>query len=311
MSGAVFNIQRFSLHDGPGIRTTVFLKGCTLNCFWCHNPEGRRVSRELQFFSERCVACGVCVEACPHDVHEFVDGIHILHRDRCHTTGHCVASCYAQALQFSGTLMTVGEVMTEVLRDEMFYKNSGGGVTLSGGEPSLHHSFASEILGECKRQGIHTALETCGECPWETLESLLPLTDLVMMDIKLLDGPKHRAVTGRSNERILANARRLAQTNIPLLFRTPVVPTVNDAVGEIEEIAAFLRTLRELRRTSLNGNGTDGIAYELLTFHRLASDKYRSLGLEYKASAFDPPPAEQMKKLAEAAERNGIRTTIR
>jgi pyruvate formate lyase activating enzyme len=310
-SGSVFNIQRFSIHDGPGIRTTVFLKGCSLSCFWCHNPEGRRVHPELQFFPEKCIACGACVAACPHMAHEFIAGVHVFHRDRCETSGACIATCYSQALQLSSETMSVDQVMVEISRDEAFYRSSGGGITLSGGEPGLNRPFSYEILRQCKSRNFHTAIETCGECPWESLEGLLPVTDLVMMDIKQFRPEKHREATGKSNERIVENARRLSLTNTPLVFRTPVVPTVNDSVEDIREIAAFLYELTKLRKTESNGQGAAALSYELLPFHRLAADKYRSLGIEYKAAALQPPTKEQMQRLAEVARGCGIETTAR
>jgi pyruvate formate lyase activating enzyme len=310
-SGPVFNIQRFSIHDGPGIRTTVFLKGCSLSCFWCHNPEGRRGVPELQYFPEKCIACGACVAACPHSAHEFVAGVHVFHRDRCETAGACIATCYSQALQLTGETMSVEQVMVEVSRDEAFYRSSGGGVTLSGGEPSLNREFSYEILSQCKSRMYHTAIETCGECPWESLDALLPVTDLVMMDIKQISPERHRAATGKSNERILQNARRLALTEKPLVFRTPVVPTVNDAAEDIKGIAAFLCELNEIRKKHANGRGTPNLSYELLPFHKLASDKYHSLGLEYKAASLLPPTKEQMQNLGEVAKGYGIETVVR
>ncbi len=310
-AGVVFNIQRFSVHDGPGIRTTVFLKGCGLSCFWCHNPEGRHPFPEIQFFPDRCIACRACVEACPHAAHEFVGDVHVFHRDRCEVSGTCVETCYSRALQVDGSPMGVDEVLEEILHDRPFYEASGGGVTLSGGEPTLHGDFARAILAECKSHSLHTAIETCGDCPWESLEELLPLTDLIMMDIKHLDAHAHREATGRSNERILDNARRLALTVKPLVFRTPVVPTVNDAPEVITAIASFVHGLHALRKKNLDGRTQAGISFELLSFHKLASEKYRSLGMEYRASGIDPLPREQMRVLAEAAGSVGLETRVR
>jgi pyruvate formate lyase activating enzyme len=207
--------------------------------------------------------------------------------------------------------MCVERVIEEIMRDEAFYRNSGGGVTLSGGEPSLNLAFAFEILHQCKNHNIHTAIETCGECPWESLDALLPVTDLIMMDIKQLVKDKHREATGRTNERIIANARRLALSNKPLVFRTPVVPTVNDTADDIGQIAAFLQSLRELRKEQANGRGSAGISYELLAFHRLASDKYSGLGLEYRASTLQPPTRQQMHALAEVPRKYGFEVTVR
>jgi pyruvate formate lyase activating enzyme len=311
-TGAVFNIQRFSIHDGPGIRTTVFLKGCTLSCFWCHNPEGRRTSLELQFFPDRCTACKACVDACPNAAHEFVDEVHVFHRERCGSTGVCVDTCYPQALQMNGEIMSVEQVMEEVLRDRAFYERSGGGVTLSGGEPSLSTEFAFAILEQSTSHHLHTAIETCGECPWEFLERLLPVTDLIMMDIKHIEPDKHRDATGKSNERVLDNARRLAQTGKPVIFRTPVVPTVNDTPEAIGRIASFVRTLIDMRVGNGSESGADpGITYELLAFHKLAADKYRSLGMEYRAESIHSPSRERMQELVGLAARCGVATTFR
>ncbi len=311
-SGNVFNIQRFSIHDGPGIRTTVFLKGCTLACFWCHNPEGRHTYTEIQFFPERCITCGECVRVCPHSAHEIRDGVHVFRRDLCQNHGACAEACCAQALQLAGQVMSVAQVMEEVLRDRPFYESSGGGVTLSGGEPSLSSSFALEILRQCKNHHLHTAIETCGDCPWSFLEPLLPVTDLIMMDVKHMSGDRHRSATGRSNERILDNARTLASGTVPVIFRTPVVPTVNDSPEDIREIASFVKELIDLRKAyGIGMDGDAGITYELLTFHRLSSDKYRSLGLEYKASGMDSPSKEQMQMLAGVARSLGIAVSVR
>lgn len=305
----VFNIQRFSLHDGPGIRTTVFLKGCTMQCFWCHNPEGQHPAPELRYYADRCIACGNCVSACPHHAHELNDGIHTFIRERCELSGRCVATCAPRALELEGRRMTVEEVMAEILADKLFYELSGGGVTLSGGEPALSRDFARDILRQCKEHGLHTAVETCGEAPWDALEELLPFTDLVMMDLKLVDEAKHRAATRQSNGRILENARRLAASSTPVIFRTPIVPSVNDSVEDISAIANFVRELKEQRSRNGGANGaTAAVTYEIMPFHRLAAGKYASLGREYPAAAIDPPARSKMAELAEAARRQGIAT---
>jgi len=309
--GMVFHIQRFSIHDGPGIRTTVFLKGCALECFWCHNPEGRHAYPEVRYFPERCIACGSCAAACPRSAHVLENGVHIFFRERCGGTGACVETCFSEALQMNGRLMSVQEVMSEVIADRPFYESSGGGVTLSGGEPTLDSPFALAILEACKVEGLHTAIETCGECPWGALESLLPATDLVMMDIKSMSDETHRRVTGKGNGRILANARLLAGSGASLVFRTPVVRGVNDSNEEVARIAAFIRELAGLRAAAPgNGAGQREIRYELLRFHRLASDKYRSLGRQYRAASLDPLPNEEMLGLLETARRAGIDARI-
>lgn len=302
ITGLVFDIQRFSVHDGPGIRTTVFLKGCSLRCFWCHNPEGLRMTPEVRFLPERCLACGACVAACEHDGQHLDASGRSFARERCVACGACVEACVTEALTLAGRQMTAAAVLAEALRDRVFYETSGGGVTLSGGEPALQPAFAREILALSKGEGLHTAIETCGNVPWENLDALLPFTDLVMMDLKQMDAEQHRAATGAGNERILANARRLAQTARPLIFRTPVVPGVNDTAAAIAAIAGFIAELAADR----NRAGRADIAWELLPFHRLAGDKYRSLGLEYRARDLNPPPKDVMHALAETARASGV-----
>ncbi len=300
MDGVVFSIQRFSIHDGPGIRTTVFLKGCTLRCFWCHNPEGIRPKPDIQFFPDRCIACNECVRACQYGATTLVNDIRVYDRSKCVVCGKCVDTCYAGARVLTGKRMTVDEVVAEVLQDRAFYETSGGGITLSGGEPIMQPDFARAILERSKAEGIPTAIETAGNVPWEYEERVMPVTDLVMMDIKHMNSAKHRWATGVPNERILAAARNFALTDKPILFRIPVIPTVNDTQEEVSAIGAYVRELVELR----NQNGGDGdgtISLELLPFHRLAGDKYRSLDMDYRAKDLKAPTKEHMAALTEAA----------
>ena len=310
VTGVVFNIQRFSIHDGPGIRTTVFFKGCPLRCFWCHNPEGIRPEPELQLFLDRCISCGECFKACPEGAHELQGGVRVFHRDRCVACGRCVDTCYAAALEMTGRRMNVDAVVEEVLRDRAFYGTSGGGVTLSGGEPMLQRDFSLAILERCKAEGLHTAVETAADCRWDHLAGLLPVADLIMVDVKHIDPDIHRAVTGVPNERILANARRLARTGKPIIFRVPVVPTVNDTPDQIAAIAEFVRNLVDARPDS-GRRVADIISLELLPFHRLASDKYRSLDLDYRASHLEPPTKDCMAELVEAASARGVTVRCR
>jgi pyruvate formate lyase activating enzyme len=295
VTGAVTNIQRFSIHDGPGIRTTVFLKGCNLRCFWCHNPETLRPQPELQIFPNRCIGCGECFKRCPNGCHAMVDGVRQFLRDQCTACGICADTCYAQALEIVGKVKTVDQVVEEVLRDRAFYETSGGGVTVSGGEPLLQLDFTIGILALSREQGIHTAIETAVNYPWERVAAVLPVTDLVMMDIKLMDSAKHRECTGVPNERILENAMRLGQQSIPLIVRTPVIPGVNDTTDEIEAIAAFVAGLPNLQY------------YELLPFHPMATSKYDSLDLDYRARDMKSPSRETMDALTAAASRHGIK----
>jgi pyruvate formate lyase activating enzyme len=306
VEGIVFNIQRFSVHDGPGIRTTVFLKGCSLHCFWCHNPEGIRSKPEIQFYPERCIGCSACIEACEYGAQVIEDDVHIYVRDNCEMCGACVDNCFSGALEQTGTSLSVEDVMKEVLADRSFYENSGGGISLSGGEPLFQKAFTKALLERSKEEGLHTAIETCGNYRWADLEELLPFIDLVMMDLKLMDPDAHREATGVSNERILVIAENLMSTDKPVWFRTPVIPTVNDTPEAIGEIAAFVRHLADIRQAQGDGDPAPPPILDLLRFHKLAADKYRSLGLDYKASDLDAPSLAYMDELRDLARGHGI-----
>ncbi|MHB0857030.1 MAG: glycyl-radical enzyme activating protein [Anaerolineae bacterium] len=294
MEGIVTNVQRFSIHDGPGIRTTVFLKGCNLRCFWCHNPETLRPRPELQLFLSRCIACGACFERCPQGAHLLEDGQRRFLRARCEGCGRCAETCYAEALVMAGEVKTVDQVVDEVLRDQPFYQTSGGGVTLSGGEPLLQRDFSYAILERCRQEGLHTAIETAAAFPWEHVASILPVTDLVMLDIKVMDSERHRECTGVPNERILANAEHLGRQQQSLIVRTPVIPGVNDNAAEIGAIAAFVARLPNL------------LYYELLPFHPMAAGKYDSLEMDYRARDLLRPTTECLDALVEVAREAGI-----
>jgi pyruvate formate lyase activating enzyme len=291
ISGVVTHIQRFSVHDGPGIRTTVFLKGCQMHCPWCHNPETVRPQPELQVFAQRCIGCGACLEQCAQHARRLVDGRMVFDRERCVACGRCVEVCYAQSLVLVGQTKTAGQVADEVLADRAFYQSSGGGVTISGGEPLAQPHFTQAILELCKAEEIHTAVETNLGWPWSTIARLLPAVDLFLVDIKLLDDTEHRTWTGMSNQHTLDNLRRLDAEGKPIVVRTPVVSRVNDRADQIAAIADFLAGLSHVR------------AYELLPYHPLGTGKYEALGLAAPWPRFQTPTAEQLRQLAAAAQR--------
>jgi pyruvate formate lyase activating enzyme len=299
-SAVIFNIQRFSIHDGPGIRTTLFLKGCSLNCFWCHNPEGIRTKPEIQFYSDRCIYCGECLTKCAHGAHSVLDNTHEYNRDLCVSCGDCVSYCYSNALEITGKMITVDDVFNEILKDKDYYFSSGGGVTLSGGEPLIHGEFSKNLLKKCKENSIHTAVETSGNCKWSQIEDILPYTELIMMDLKHFDSVKHKEVTGVPNVLILENAKKLSETNIPIIFRIPVIPSVNDTKEEVADIAKFVSGLINIRNTKY-GKEASPIKLELLQFHKLAGDKYRSLDMENKANKLSSYGKTEIEALKECA----------
>ena len=294
MNGIITDIQRFSVHDGPGIRTTVFLKGCNLRCAWCHNPETLRAEAQLQVLPDKCIGCDACLEACLRDAHEVTDGRRVFHRDRCTACGACAEVCYSGALVLVGRETSAEEVMAEVLEDRVFYENSGGGVTLSGGEPLFQRAFALDILGRARAEGIHTAVETNLASPWQDVAALLPVTDLFLVDVKVMDSAEHERWTGEPNELVLENARRLSREGVPMVVRTPVVPGVNDTVEQIGAVADFIRGFGNLEY------------YELLPYHPLGTGKYHSLGMEYAMEGVARPEPDVMQALAAAAGDRGI-----
>lgn len=281
LSATVFDIQKFSIHDGPGIRTTVFLKGCPLRCLWCHNPESRSPRPELFFNPEKCLSCGACVEACPRQAHRVPpEGGHLLDRSRCTVCGTCATLCPASALELCGKSMRLSEVLSEVRKDRAFYENSGGGMTLSGGEPMMQFEFVRALCEAAKRApGIpNIAVESCGFAPVEHYRELLPWIDLFLFDVKTLDPEKHRRYTGVPLEPILRTLRFLDDSGAAISLRCPLIPGWNDSEEEQRKIAELANTLRHVR------------SIDLEPYHPLGEAKARRLGKEPEFTAPFAPP---------------------
>ena len=297
MNGLIFNIQKFSLHDGPGIRTTVFLKGCPLDCWWCHNIESQGAGREPMFRADLCGGCGACAAACPQRAIRVVAGVAVTDPAACLSCGRCAVFCPANGRSICGSEMSVEEVVSEVVKDRVFYEQSGGGVTFSGGEALVQIDFLAEVLAACKAQGLHTAVDTSGAVPWAHFERILALTDLFLYDLKLMDDAAHRWYTGVSNRQILENIERLARATDALWVRVPVIPTVNDDAGNIRRTIAFLQTIR-FRQLNL------------LPYHELGRSKAAQLGRTYRLEGVRAPDDKAMETLRREFAAAGFETVI-
>lgn len=269
ISGIVFNIQKFSVNDGPGIRTTVFLKGCPLRCAWCHNPESLEKNAEISFIAKKCIGCGYCFRVCPHGCHAMKNGKHVFDRSRCVRCGLCAKECYAQALETVGKPMTVPEVIKEVLKDIPFYETSGGGMTISGGEPMAQFEFTKSLLRAAKKEKIGTALETCGYAPMKAYAAVMDYVDLFLYDCKETNPDRHKEYTGLDNRLIIKNLFALDKAGKTIVLRCPVIPGLNDRPDHFAGIAELANRLTNISEINV------------LPYHPLGEDKSARIGKKY------------------------------
>jgi pyruvate formate lyase activating enzyme len=292
-SGTIFDIKRYAINDGPGIRTAVFFKGCPLECWWCHNPEGQSSQPQLMFRENRCKLARACVEVCPQTAIGWNDGP-TMDWEKCDQCGKCADVCFAGAREMVGRNVTAAEVMAEIERDVLFYDQSGGGVTFTGGEPMLQTDFLQETLFLCKEQHIRTAVDTSGHTSWENIKSILPLVDLFLYDVKLIDESRHIKYTSVTNKLILNNLRKLAEAGRHIIVRIPLIPGIND---DDENIELYATTLAKF--PSLDGA-------EVMPYHDIGIAKYEALGMEYKLKDLKPPTDEQVNRVEEKLSNHGV-----
>ena len=297
-TGSIFEIKRFATHDGPGIRTTIFLKGCGLQCWWCHNPESQHRAPSVMYRADRCIGCGTCIESCPRGALVLSpEGVRTDWK-LCGRCGTCIGSCPADARVSTGWTVDIEHLMRIIEEDVPFYDQSGGGVTFSGGEPLSQPEFLIALLKECGRLGIHCAVDTCGFAELDTVRRVSGYTDLFLYDLKLIDPARHKKFTGVSNERILENLKWLSANGAEVYIRIPLVPGINDDKEDIEQIVLFVTGLARRHPVCL------------LPYHGAASHKYASLGFEYRLKEVSPPSPEKLSEIIDRLSGAGVDAQI-
>jgi len=295
----VFDIKRYAIHDGPGIRTTVFLKGCLLNCPWCHNPEGKAKEQEFMWWKEKCIGCRECQSVCTKDAITFPDDFLLLDMTKCDLCGACADACHSQAMKLVGKKMTVTQVMKEIEKDMAFYDESGGGVSLSGGEPLLQPDFSHSLLKACKELRIHTAVDTCGHVNTDVLLKISKHVDLFLYDLKVINDEKHTRFTGVSNKLILENLKKLSRDGQKIVVRFPLVPGVNDDEKDILELGEFVSSLNNVKELSI------------LPYHKAGVEKSRRLGRPADSFFVNHTPlAETLREIEEELKGFGLKIQI-
>lgn len=296
-SGIIFNIQKYSIHDGPGIRTTVFFKGCPLKCWWCHNPESQNLKHEIMFFEERCTVCGRCIKKCPEGAIKINHVFPEIDKFKCTLCGKCTDFCPNNAREQVGKNITSDELIEEIAKDEVFYEESGGGATFSGGEPLAQADFLDDILTKCKDRGIHTAVDTSGYAPWKSFERIADKVDLFLYDIKLMDNKNHKKYIGVENTLIIENLKKLSSMGCNIYLRMPIIKGIND---NREHIDNTIKLLSNVNVEQVN----------LLPYHKIGMDKYKRLRMNYKLSGMEKPSSEEMEKISQQFKRHGIKIKI-
>lgn len=283
----IINIQKFSVHDGDGIRTTIFFKGCMLNCWWCHNPESQSFTPELLYNAERCTGCTRCMEVCPQHGIRMVNGQFLADRTKCDACGTCADACLNNAREVCGRTYTIKELIREIEKDQMFYEESGGGVTLSGGESMLQDpEYMEQLCRQLHRKGFNIAVDTCGFAPWSTYERVLPYVDTFLYDVKLIEPERHKKYMGQDNALILENLKKLSAAGANINLRIPLITPVNTSDQDIQDIISFLKE-NDIRIVKTN----------LLPYHNTGNHKYEKLGEEYKGINFERPTDERLEQI--------------
>jgi pyruvate formate lyase activating enzyme len=297
-TGVIFDIKKYAIHDGPGIRTTVFFKGCPLACRWCHNPEGMSAAIQRIYRKDRCIGCGECIERCPRQaIHATAEGV-LVDLSKCDFCRSCANNCPSEAVEFVGCSVTVADVVRQIEKDIVFYDESKGGVTFSGGEPLMQPEFLLELLDACGELNLHRTVDTSGWADETLLLKVARKTDLFLYDLKCMDAEKHRTYTGVSNEKILANLMRLAQSDARIQVRLPVIPGINSDAENIDQTADFLHSLGSIERISL------------LPFHNSARAKYSRLGMSWNVPPLEPLSAELLQSIAARLKKFGLKVFL-
>ncbi|MCL6087492.1 MAG: glycyl-radical enzyme activating protein [Actinobacteria bacterium] len=297
--GNIFNIDRYAVHDGPGIRTNIYLKGCPLRCLWCCNPEGQKQGKEVIKYADKCISCGQCESVCKDGAIKRVNDDYVFNKNLCTSCLKCVDVCPSGSMAYYGKIVTSKEIVDLCKKDKQYYERSGGGITLSGGEPTQQYEFSAEVLYLCKEDGIGTAIETCGFSSWENYNKVLEFTDYVLFDLKSLNETKHKKFTGVSNDLILLNLKKTIEAKKKIFIRLPLIPGLNDSIDEIKEIGQYLK---ELDGTILEVN--------LLPYHEYGVNKYKDLQIDYSLKNIKVRPAKYYDMLKYELEKYDLKVKI-